>query len=64
MMATAKLFQNGQSQAVRLPKEFKFGHPSYPIKGSLQCCRCDHVAQVMICSCDTVTPTNSNKFKV
>ncbi len=24
MMATAKLFQNGQSQAVRLPKEFRF----------------------------------------
>jgi len=23
-MATAKLFQNGQSQAVRLPKEFRF----------------------------------------
>ncbi len=24
MIATAKLFQNGQSQAVRLPKEFRF----------------------------------------
>ena len=24
MTATAKLFQNGQSQAVRLPKEFRF----------------------------------------
>lgn len=24
MMATAKLFKNGQSQAVRLPKEFRF----------------------------------------
>ncbi|MEZ4732078.1 MAG: type II toxin-antitoxin system VapB family antitoxin [Caldilineaceae bacterium] len=24
MMETAKLFQNGQSQAVRLPKEFRF----------------------------------------
>ena len=24
MAATAKLFQNGQSQAVRLPKEFRF----------------------------------------
>jgi len=24
MMATAKIFQNGQSQAVRLPKEFRF----------------------------------------
>jgi len=23
-MTTAKLFQNGQSQAVRLPKEFRF----------------------------------------
>ncbi len=23
-MATAKLFKNGQSQAVRLPKEFRF----------------------------------------
>jgi len=26
MMTTAKLFQNGQSQAVRLPKEFRFDH--------------------------------------
>lgn len=26
MVATAKLFQNGQSQAVRLPKEFRFEH--------------------------------------
>lgn len=24
MITTAKLFQNGQSQAVRLPKEFRF----------------------------------------
>ena len=24
MIATAKLFQNGQSQAVRLPKKFRF----------------------------------------
>ena len=24
MISTAKLFQNGQSQAVRLPKEFRF----------------------------------------
>jgi antitoxin VapB len=24
MLATAKLFQNGKSQAVRLPKEFRF----------------------------------------
>ena len=24
MSATAKIFQNGQSQAVRLPKEFRF----------------------------------------
>jgi antitoxin VapB len=24
VMTTAKLFQNGQSQAVRLPKEFRF----------------------------------------
>lgn len=29
-MKTAKLFQNGQSQAVRLPKEFRFeGHQVY-----------------------------------
>ncbi len=42
----------------------KTRHPSYPIKDSLQCCRCDHVAQMMIYSCDTVTPTKSNKFKV
>jgi len=26
MIATAKLFQNGQSQAVRLPKEFRFNN--------------------------------------
>ncbi|MBN2825500.1 MAG: AbrB/MazE/SpoVT family DNA-binding domain-containing protein, partial [Campylobacterales bacterium] len=26
MVTTAKLFQNGQSQAVRLPKEFRFEH--------------------------------------
>ncbi|RLA69606.1 MAG: hypothetical protein DRG30_10015 [Epsilonproteobacteria bacterium] len=44
--------------------EIKERHPSYPIKDSLQCCRCDHVAQMMICSCDTLTPTKSNKFKV
>lgn len=25
-MKTAKLFKNGQSQAVRLPKEFRFNH--------------------------------------
>lgn len=28
MAATAKLFQNGQSQAVRLPKEFRFNGES------------------------------------
>jgi antitoxin VapB len=27
-MKTAKLFRNGQSQAVRLPKEFRFGGTS------------------------------------
>jgi antitoxin VapB len=27
-MKTAKLFMNGQSQAVRLPKEFRFGGDS------------------------------------
>lgn len=26
MTSTAKLFQNGQSQAIRLPKEFRFEH--------------------------------------
>lgn len=26
MISTAKLFQNGQSQAIRLPKEFRFPH--------------------------------------
>ena len=26
MTSTAKLFQNGQSQAIRLPKEFRFPH--------------------------------------
>jgi len=26
MLTTAKLFQNGQSQAVRLPKEFRFNN--------------------------------------
>lgn len=28
MMTTAKLFPNGQSQAVRLPKEFRFENQS------------------------------------
>jgi len=28
LMKTAKLFMNGQSQAVRLPKEFRFGGDS------------------------------------
>lgn len=31
-MTTAKLFQNGQSQAVRLPKEFRFKGDSVFIK--------------------------------
>lgn len=31
-MKTAKLFQNGQSQAVRLPKEFRFEGQSVFIK--------------------------------
>ena len=31
-MKTAKLFQNGQSQAVRLPKEFRFNGDSVFIK--------------------------------
>ncbi|MFA6921261.1 MAG: type II toxin-antitoxin system VapB family antitoxin [Gallionella sp.] len=31
-MKTAKLFQNGQSQAVRLPKEFRFEGDSVFIK--------------------------------
>lgn len=26
MTSTAKLFQNGQSQAIRLPKEYRFEH--------------------------------------
>jgi antitoxin VapB len=33
-MKTAKLFQNGQSQAVRLPKEFRFEGDSVYIKKS------------------------------
>ena len=33
-MKTAKLFQNGQSQAVRLPKEFRFGGDEVYIKKS------------------------------
>ncbi|RLA72148.1 MAG: hypothetical protein DRG30_07665 [Epsilonproteobacteria bacterium] len=48
-----------ESKSATPPKEKEIGHPSYLIKDSLQCCRCDHVAQMMICSCDTVTPTNS-----
>lgn len=31
-MVTAKLFQNGKSQAVRLPKEFRFGSDRVYIK--------------------------------
>ena len=31
-METAKLFQNGKSQAVRLPKEFRFGRDRVYIK--------------------------------
>ena len=31
-MQTAKLFQNGQSQAVRLPKEFRFNGSQVYIK--------------------------------
>jgi len=31
-MKTAKLFQNGQSQAVRLPKEFRFSGDQVYIK--------------------------------
>lgn len=33
-MRTAKLFQNGQSQAVRLPKEFRFDGEEVFIKKS------------------------------
>ncbi|MFD0929531.1 antitoxin [Methylophilus glucosoxydans] len=33
-MKTAKLFQNGQSQAVRLPKEFRFDGDEVFIKRS------------------------------
>ncbi len=31
-METAKIFQNGKSQAVRLPKEFRFGSDRVYIK--------------------------------
>ena len=34
MMKTAKLFHNGQSQAVRLPKEFRFEGDEVIIKRS------------------------------
>lgn len=34
MMKTAKLFRNGQSQAVRLPKEFRFEGDEVFIKRS------------------------------
>ena len=33
-MKTAKIFQNGQSQAVRLPKEFRFDDTEVYIKKS------------------------------
>ena len=33
-MKTAKIFQNGQSQAVRLPKEFRFSDSEVFIKKS------------------------------
>jgi len=35
-MKTAKIFQNGQSQAVRLPKEFRFDDTEVFIKKSGQ----------------------------
>jgi len=35
-MKTAKIFQNGQSQAVRLPKEFRFDDQEVFIKKSGQ----------------------------
>jgi antitoxin VapB len=34
MMKTAKIFKNGQSQAVRLPKEFRFNDSEVFIKKS------------------------------
>jgi len=36
-MKTAKIFQNGQSQAVRLPKEFRLMTVKYSLK-KWQCC--------------------------
>lgn len=40
-MKTAKLFQNGQSQAVRLPKEFRFDDSEVFIK------KCGNVVQLI-----------------
>ena len=40
-MKTAKLFQNGQSQAVRLPKEFRFDDSDVYIK------KCGNVVQLI-----------------
>ncbi len=38
-------------------------HLSYLIKGSLQCCRCDRIAQVMICLYDTVIPKRARHIE-
>ena len=40
-MKTAKIFQNGQSQAVRLPKEFRFKDDYVYVKKIRQCCHVD-----------------------
>lgn len=40
-MKTAKIFQNGQSQAVRLPKEFRFDDSEVFIK------KCGNVVQLI-----------------
>ena len=40
-MKTAKIFQNGKSQAVRLPKEFRFDDTEVFIK------RCGHVVYLI-----------------
>jgi antitoxin VapB len=54
-MKTAKLFQNGQSQAVRLPKEFRFEGDEVFIKRSgnaVVLISADHSWDVLIDSLD------------
>lgn len=58
-MKTAKLFQNGQSQAVRLPKEFRFEGDEVFIKKTgnvVMLIPTDHSWDSLLGSLDKFTP--------